>query len=809
MLSQLQIGVTMYQGPAAFAVHTDDAIDPSYFTPGKTALQHTLSLMRDQDDSFTLVLDAIKFLEESETISSDVPHLDHYLSLGSIKLSECYDCTDDYQLLLEAIKLGRKALSLRPPGHPFRANSCRALAISLKTGYDSTDNDQLLMEAIDCWRESLSLHAPGHSGRVYSCAALVDSLRTLYNITSDDQLLSEAIDIERELLSLYPPGHHHRALCCNNLAKSLGKRYESTGDDQLLIELIGLEREILTLYPLGHANHAWSCNNLIISLMRRYESTGDDLLLIEAIELERKSLSLCPPGHADRAPLCANLAISLRTRYNSTGDDPLLIEAIDLGREMLSLQPSENAIYASSCVNLALSLKNRYNSIGNDLLLIEAIELERKSLSLCPPGHPNRAIPCTNLAASLRMRYKNTGDDSIIMEVIDFAKESLSLHPPGHPYRATSCENLANSLLMLYSCTGDDRLLIDVHDICQEGLSNTKHHNTVWRCASVLVWLYSQPGSELFNASTAINYLSLSLQHHPDDVSQAVASVVCCFDDIWRIARDLHVNHFTDMKVIYQHFIRLLPFLSNPLLDTPAQLRALRSCSRIGSAAFVNAALAEDYSTGLEELEVVQGLLWSQRLNYRDPQLSHIPPDLAGELQLHLKALAAPPVDSITTAFASIALTSRDIQHNHVTRVYALLREIRKHPGLERFMLGESRGQLFSVARAHPVVVLVGTREWFYALVVSSSETCDPKLLRLDWSQKDFDDIPSIQSTARVHRGTGMDNGVMDDVQDRGIKRPKSTLQTPFSRQMRYLWFKVVKPVLEQLGIQVNPHERC
>lgn len=796
-----------------------------------------------------LLVQAISLARESHSLHPP-GHVHHASSCTHLAytLKKRYQNTGNDQLLVEITEVDRELLSLCPPGHPEHRYSCDNLAQTLEIRYQSNGDDQLIIEAINLRREVLSSYPLGHSDRVGPCTNLIDSLKARYRSIRDDQFLIEAINIGRELLSLCPRGHPDREISCKNLAHSLQMRYGSTGDEQLLIESINLWRELLSLCPPGHKYRAWACTHLALLLKSRHTSTGDDQLIIETIQIERESLSLRPPGHPDREVSCTNLALSLWTHYGSTGDDQLLIESIDLRREVLSLCPPGHEHRARACINMALSLKTRYGSTGDEQLLVQAIDLERESLficpqgheyhllsrmnlghslkicygsngddqllveaidheraslSLCPPGHPDRAYCCANLASSLKTRYKSAGDDKLLIEAIHLQRESMSLWPPKHAERATLCTNLANSLRAHYESIGNRHILDEIHTLCQEGRLLEHRASRMWRLFSILIWLHLQPETAFFNPSTAIQFCSQGLEHHPDIASEAISAQIANLDRIWDVADKLCATHQADMVTVYKRLIGHLPFLINPVLDIESQLRALRLCSRIGPDACINAILAEEHSLGLEALETAQGMVWAQRLNYRDPQLTELPVELANKLESLLKAIAVPGTSANAPAKDRIVLTSRDVQHNRVTSVYALLQEIRAIPGLERFMLGEAYSELRSTASKHPVVVLVGARGYFYAILLKTEEQ-QCSLMPLTVTEKDLSNSCFINHAPRSTRGTQACNEEEMDADDnRGLKMSRPSQSTSTSQRMRYLWVSIVKPVLDQLGVQV------
>jgi hypothetical protein len=787
----------------------------------------------------------IKLAREAVVLSESDADIIEACLLLAYSLVQRYKHRGDDRSLEEAVDLQRVALAFCPNGHPSRAQSCGNLAGSLMTCYERSGNDCILDEAIDLQREALALRPQGHPKRAVSCGNLAIALRTRYDRTSDDALLDEAIDLEREALALCPEGHPSHALCCANLAKSLRKCYsrtgddalldesialqrvalvrcperhpsypgfcailanslltcyQRTGDDALLDEVIDLERKALDLVPQGHPGRAASCASLSNSLGTRYQRTGNDALLDEAIDLQREAFALRPEGHPRRAVTCANLASALRPRYERTGDDRLLDEVIDLQREALALYPEENPHRVAPCTNLALSLIKRYYCTGDDTLLDEATELQRQALAFCPKGHPDHAGACGNLAISLRERYERTGDDHLLDEAINLEREALALRPQGHSHRATTCRNLALSLRTHYERTGDERLLDEIWILSREAQTIAPVH-TVWSHLCQLSWLHLQRTSSFYDVNSAIQCLSQSLEHEFNDVSQAVSVILSRLDNIWNHEAE---NKNTQLTNIYHRLVSLLPLLSNSALDVQSRLQALKGCSHIGSDAFVNAALAESSMLGLEFLELAQGVIWSQSLNHRDPQLQDVPDHLAKKLEDHLRVLARRSAfKSYDTAQRS-AFAPHDIQHKHSSRAYALIREIRVLPGLDRFMMGETYKTLCTAASNHPVVVLVGSHGHYYALIIAASLVLGYVLLPIQLNVEDVQHLSFEHISPRPQRCGPTPEDKQPEEQRMSFGVSAHRRSGPLDLLLKALWYKVVEPVFDVLELKVG-----
>jgi hypothetical protein len=611
------------------------------------------------------------------------------------------------------------------------------------------------------------------------------------------------IDDARRTLVACPPDHPARAECAASLGYHLYIGYNLCGDISMIEEAIEAEREVLALRPPGHPDRAISCANLAVSLHVRYKETGDVALVNEAIELDREGLLLRSPGHPNRANSCSNLAISLHTRYNQTGDVALLDEEIELDREALSLRPPGHPNRANSCDNLGISLHARYDQTGDVALLNEAIELKREALALRPPGHPDRVHSCVNLAASLHVLYKQTGNVALLDEAVKLEREALSLRPPGHPDRAISCANLATSLHTRYKLTGDVALLDEAIETC---IYATKHSSAsrVWYPLIQLSRLY------LFNSphypvSQALEYLQQSFRHEVDNTHHFMSDACSVAALIWDDA-GVWSSHTTVLFVdVYAKIIGHLPLVAGFVLDTSSRLKTLKSTRQVGSDACVAASLAAQPATAVALLDRAHGVVWAQALHQRDPQMEGAPKDLAIELEELLRTIAASaPVDR-----TRLLDHTQDLRHRQNTRIQVILREIRAMPGLARFMLGSTYDTLREAARNHPVVVLVASRGHVFALIMSSALEDEPYALRLDLTS---DDLLSLRGSAE-QAGLRSRADTRDGHTDARllVKISKKSVHHEPLRVLADIWRKVVKPVIDHLGLEVcgNKNRRC
>jgi hypothetical protein len=187
-------------------------------------------------------------------------------------------------------------------------------------------------------------------------------------------------------------------------------------------------------------------------------------------------------------------------------------------------------------------------------------------------------------------------------------------------------------------------------------------------------------------------------------------------------------------------------------------------------------------------------------------QLKDAPDTPATELEIHLQALAVRSTSLAYSRAHELALTSQDILHRHSSRAYALIREIRFLPGLERFMLGESFETLCTTAATHPVIVLVGARDRHYALIIAPPQLDSHTLISLKLTDADLESLSYTPSSRGARRCADASDDVQLKVERAPFNASARSYSGPFDGQRKTMWHKVVKPVLERLGLEVSEH---
>jgi tetratricopeptide (TPR) repeat protein len=628
--------------------------------------------------------------------------------------------------------------------------------------------------------------------RIKMCRDLTEILSVRWKEHADDLTLQAILEVKTELLHLCCPGHPEQASYSLSLAESLLTCFQQTGDNALLNEVIELDRDALALRPGDHPDRHFACHELACALWTRFRQTGDDALLDEAIKLDREAITLRPVGHPNRHLSCNNLACALSARFRQTGDGVLLDEAIQLQREALSLRPAGHPSRHISCNNVAHLLWTRFRQTKDDDLLTEAIQLHRQALALRPPGHRSRHLSCHNLANAIWTRFQQTEDIALLEEAIQLHREALVLQPVGYPDRHRSCSSLAICLVRRLSA-GDTSLSAEITDLLDEALLHTPvNHPGRWCIIKQHVHL------ALYHMDHAA-----AVFHLHDMLTSPISDVPALLDESLQLIKQIDLNMISDthqQKLLqsYGKALELVTLSAGFALDRSAQLDQAVSNTFLGPHAFMLSNRVNDLPLGLQLLERARGVIWSQMLQIRDPQISRAPADSASKLEAVICSMD--PTRTGQTEGSSARdrsfLSERDVLHQQRSQLQQVLRDIRCVPGLHDFMCGPDSHTLVTAAARNPVVMLVADEKECHALIIKSP--LEPLVnIRLEIPASEIRDL-TLMDLAPQQRGS-LGSSTIGDRAMHVSKRASSSCAT-----LAKLWRAVVNPIITHLNFTVS-----
>jgi hypothetical protein len=708
-------------------------------------------------------------------------------------LFQRYQVIRQHALLAECINVEQKIRASYPTKHPSRTLACVRLAKLLCRLYKHTGDVRLLDEATTYHTEASSQVG----GYLYWSSHSAFLKRARSELTGDERLLQDAINISRVRVFDHPL----RASPYIDLAISLWMLYGCTAFEPHLSEAITFFERALSLRPPKHPNRAISCVNLAVALCTKSGNTGDTSLLGDAIALFREALSCKVSIIENRSIWNANLATALWIRFQHTGDLSLLGEVVSLYEAALSCISSSASKRSVLYSNFAVILRACYEHTGNKALLDRGLELSKEALSYTSTNHPERAISLGHRANFLLFLFIRTGDSTLLDEAIGLHREALSARPNDHPDRVRLCTNLAVTLWMRYERTRNETELQEAISLNEEALrSQQSNHPKRWYAIANLIRIHlDRHSSSQHSVVHAIEYLQRMLALAVDDLPALLSEVahVTARIHLASVPEDLHLV----LLQCYSAAIDLAAHVAGFVLDRSSQLKYLAACQHLGSLAYACANSANRNQDGLRLLDRARGIIWSQSLHVRNPQLQHAPPVLASELEHLLRCISLPSQLSdelqLMDSESGWQTSLPERKHMISSRIQQLIRHIRETPGQSDFMRGPSYKQLIDTAQNHPVIVLVAAQDNCYAEIIRQQET-SPICLPLGVCPTEIRAMSS-GTTLDSFRGT---SSAIDRADERAFKfvRADSTSHSLLGK----LWISVVRPILTVLGLKVS-----
>jgi hypothetical protein len=709
----------------------------------------------------------------------------------------------DLQLVDEAIQLHREVLRCRPVGDLHRPMTCLALGVTLFDRFENIGDRDSLDESIQIRLEALALPGISASDEGHLRKYLTPALLARYRLTWDEADLDTIIALQRRSLAAYPPDHPDRSNVCEELSKALILRTHVTADLALVDEAVALRREMHALQPIGHPARYLSCNGLAEVLVVRSGLAGadSDANLNEAIQLSREALALQPADYADGGLLRSNLGLILSQRWIQTGDHAILNESILLNREALELRPRGHADRNLSCMMLAGALLADSASF-TIALLEEASQLLREAMALQHEQQPQWHISCGSLAVVLLHQFALTSDDTYLAEAIKLSRKVLDLRPVGNRYRWMECVNLATMLYGRLITT--DNISLDASDemqaICDEALQLCPpgHHGR-WRCLVMhakLCVFRNNPAGAVLDLSEAM--FDLYADGVPDMLTVFFGVMMTIVNH-----RSLAPESEQILLDVYERAVDLVIITAGFAPDRSFQLKRVQGGIIIGPRALFLAKQRGNLAAGLRILERARGVIWSQMLHVRDPQIDLVPSVLAIQLQALLGSTSTSSAQregASVIAGLGAFLTDRDVRNQQHIQLRDVLRQIRSLPGLHDYLRGPDTPSLLMAAERSIIVVLVAEETESYALIIRSpNEPLTAVTLAIGEEALRGLEVPGSPSQKRgAFDEHGHDDN--DDLRAMTISRRL----TASMASLKKLWRLVVEPVLSHLQLSVS-----
>lgn len=332
--------------------------------------------------------------------------------------------------LTGAITVLRKALEEAADYDPLcmRLTYLVNLTAALRSLYGATGDVSFLVEAVQLGREAVTVD-PHDSHHCAALRELSGALRQMAGITGEMSLLEEAVQFGREAVAVAPKSGFgiERALSLEGLTRALTPLYEYRVDVNLLKEAAQLGREAaIAGSRLDWGSQVEILNTLVVALSGlALVTSGTERvdLLTEVVQISRRSVNLSG-RHKERSERLCALGISLSLLYAQTGELSLLSEAEKCLRSSLSFTPAgyRNRHYSMQSLGIVLAIRG--SETRNSCASAEALDLFRLVGEDAAVPVPKRIVAWVNYVS-----WAGVEGDSVA--AAEAAVELLSQATPG------------------------------------------------------------------------------------------------------------------------------------------------------------------------------------------------------------------------------------------------------------------------------------------------------------------------------------------------------------------------------------------
>ncbi|KAJ7241536.1 CHAT domain-containing protein [Mycena rebaudengoi] len=662
----------------------------------------------------------------------------HLQSLGAFYSGQ-YKRLGDLQDLEAALQYCQAAVDLTPEDHPDRAQHLHGLGSSYSDRYKRLGYLEDFKAALQYNQAVVDITPKDDPGRAHYLQNLAIVYVTHYQRLGDLQDLEAASQYFQAAVDLTPEDHPDRAWHLQNLGACYSDRYQRLGDLKDLALMLQYGQAAVSLTPEDHADRAHRLQNLAGAYSDRYKRLGDLEDLKTAFQYKKSALNLTPKGHPDRVPRLQNLALSCSYRYQRLHDLQDLEAELKYNQAAIDLTPEDHPNRAQGLQSLAISYMSRYHRLGELEDLRTALQYNQAAVDLTPEDHPHRALHLASLANSYMDCYQKLGDLKDLEIAIQYQKTAMNLIPGDHPNRAQHLYSLALSYIYRYQKFKEP--------------DDLKHIHTYFKTSLNLITSTPEKSWDI-----ALHWASFAAQNQPEYCITAYQSAFCLLPEI------LWIGH-----------------------SVPVRLEAVQrlEISKATSSATWICIILSDLTSAVEIMEQGLGTIYQQILQFKTA-IDQLPPEQALAFQHLSRELYTQGSDSSMTL---------------VNQRNDLIKEIRKQPGSEFFLLPKPYEVLCQASQGGPIIILNSNQGRCDGIIVLNP-TSQP--VHIPFPNVTLDLLVSQRTTlAKLHRHRA--RGDSASTRLFGHEEGWMPTEQQYENMLTWLWTYVVSPVyqvLELHGIQ-------
>jgi tetratricopeptide (TPR) repeat protein len=703
----------------------------------------------------------------------------------------------------EALSLQRRALNVASASYDAEDHQClQALAAHSVTRNIHLGNPQDIEDAKSFIDQASELCPATHINRMLIIQGLLDVVRRKYYLCGRLEDLIKGIEIARQTMATpnFPRGDR-RLSFLNALANLRCIRYHVLSTDCDLKESVGLRREVLQ-YISPTSIFRWTyAANLAQSLQFRFMRKGELQDLEESIELYRRAIDLLPESHYSRPELVSSLGAALCRRFHETRNAADLDETLVLNLYAMAAMSPLHVNYWDVAQNAVSHLCVRFEVFQAVDDLDQAILLSESLLKTVPDGHIEKDETARYLAKSLLLR----GADMNSCEDVDRAIREAMLFRERLARSVVAPEvfrTLAASYLVRFRLNQNAQDAIQASDVTNELLDvvGPSHHER-FQCLIHAAELYLERGTPFCDIATALKHASEAMLNECRDVRSKLQGANSFLDivrtqyrDFWTTASPTISAQLLDIYISSVSFLPRVAFFG---LHHHSRLQSLamgQSIALDGASHALSISLPE---RALEILEQGRVVFWNHTLQLRSP-FDRVPDEFRARLRDLARQLGR------SSDFLRGTRDSRTIEREAARRrqqseeFSSLVDQVRRLPGMKRFLLHDEYATLAKAAQRGPVVVLVSSALACHAIILNSVDGVSS--LPLASITESWLDETSVIWRTEVIRARS-------DIRDsrKMVKTVESSRFTNIKAEniLERLWTFIVYPVLSKLGLEV------
>ncbi|MFE2582845.1 hypothetical protein [Streptomyces sp. NPDC059378] len=346
------------------------------------------------------------------------------------------ELTSDARYAAEAVRAGRSAVALLPPGPTTDPGHAEAtLADALRAEGTHRRDPVLLEEAVRVARSFLARFATGDPDHARASGRLAAALLALDQAARDDTHAREAVSHATEAAErATDPQELTGAL--PTLAEATHRMALTSGDPALLDAAVDHYRRALTR-PRDRKGRVAVLLNLAELLFHRamHREAARTADLRAAIAALSEGLALMLPGHPRRRQAATTLMGSYTWLLSIEDSDQVLDESIAAGESLAAwaCQDLSDGLASLCLLGLIAGYRMRYDRHHDRADLSQAVEWAERAHATILDDLPDPAAFLSTLGVTLRMRYGVTGSAEDLTRSVDYGERGLALATPGDP----------------------------------------------------------------------------------------------------------------------------------------------------------------------------------------------------------------------------------------------------------------------------------------------------------------------------------------------------------------------------------------